>query len=83
MAENEPLIRDISDTARWAAIYRAWETERPDAIFRDLFARRLAGERGAQIAQTLEAGNPNAWPTANKVPGPGQACACSGEMTHG
>src|SRR5262245_14419570 len=27
---DEPLIRDISDTARWVAVYRARETERPD-----------------------------------------------------
>ena len=45
-----PLIRDITDTARWVATYRAQESERPDAIFRDPFARELAGERGAQIA---------------------------------
>jgi methyltransferase (TIGR00027 family) len=49
----EPLIRDISDTARWVAVYRARETERPDALFRDPFARALAGERGEQIAQAL------------------------------
>jgi methyltransferase (TIGR00027 family) len=48
---TEPLIRDISDTARWVAVYRARETERPDAVFRDPFARALAGERGEQIAQ--------------------------------
>jgi len=29
----EPLIRNISDTARWAAIYRARETERPIRSF--------------------------------------------------
>jgi methyltransferase (TIGR00027 family) len=42
---SEPLIRNVSDTARWVAVYRARETERPDAHFRDPFARRLAGER--------------------------------------
>jgi O-methyltransferase involved in polyketide biosynthesis len=36
-------IEHISDTARWVAFYRAMETERPDAIFRDPFARQLAG----------------------------------------
>lgn len=50
MSESEPLIRNVSDTALWAAVYRAAETERPDALFRDPFARRLAGERGIQIA---------------------------------
>lgn len=49
----DPLIRDISDTARWVAIYRARETDRPDAAFRDPFARKLAGERGEQIANAL------------------------------
>jgi methyltransferase (TIGR00027 family) len=42
-------IRNISDTAQWVAMYRAVETERPDALFKDPFARKLAGERGAQI----------------------------------
>src|SRR5215472_3318803 len=45
-----PLIRNISDTALWVAVYRARESERRDALFRDPYARRLAGERGEQIA---------------------------------
>jgi methyltransferase (TIGR00027 family) len=48
-----PLLQDISDTARWVAHYRALESERPRAILRDPFARRLAGERGRIIAETL------------------------------
>jgi methyltransferase (TIGR00027 family) len=31
------------------------ESERPDALFRDLFARRLAGERGRRIAEGMPA----------------------------
>jgi O-methyltransferase involved in polyketide biosynthesis len=50
---SEPLVRNISDTARWAAVYRARETERPDALFRDPYARRLSGERGVAIADAL------------------------------
>ena len=50
---TDPLIRSISDTARWVAVYRARETERPDAVFRDPYARALAGERGEQIARAL------------------------------
>src|SRR5947209_5000323 len=57
----EPLIRDISDTARWVAVYRAQETERPDAVFWDPFARALAGERGEKIAQAMPFGEQNAW----------------------
>jgi methyltransferase (TIGR00027 family) len=58
---TEPLIRNISDTARWAAVYRAQESERPDALFRDPFARRLAGERGEQIAAQMTMHNRNSW----------------------
>jgi len=47
------LVQDISDTARWAAVFRARESERPDALFRDPLARRLAGPRGFEIADTL------------------------------
>jgi methyltransferase (TIGR00027 family) len=50
---TEPLIRSISDTARWVAYHRATESDRPDAIFKDPFARQLAGERGASIARVL------------------------------
>lgn len=61
MSPSEPLIRNITDTARWAAVYRARETERPDALFRDPFARRLAGERGEQIAAAMPFSNKNTW----------------------
>jgi methyltransferase (TIGR00027 family) len=61
---NEPKspIRNISDTARWVAVYRARETERPDAVFRDPFARPLAGERGEQIAVSMSFAEKNSWP---------------------
>jgi methyltransferase (TIGR00027 family) len=55
------LIRNISDTALLAAVYRARETERPDALFRDPFAGRLAGERGEQIAKSLVFSEKNSW----------------------
>jgi len=58
---SEPLIRNVSDTARWVAVYRAQETERPNALFRDPFARRLAGERGEQIAKSMPLGGDNSW----------------------
>jgi methyltransferase (TIGR00027 family) len=54
-------IEHVSDTARWVAVYRAMETERPDAIFRDPFARRLAGERGQAIVDELKQGRALAW----------------------
>lgn len=55
------LVRDISDTARWVAVLRAEESERPDAVFRDPFARRLAGRRGSQIASAIEFSRANSW----------------------
>jgi len=62
MVTSGPLIRNISDTARWVAVYRARETERPDALFRDPFARRLAGQRGEEIAAAMSAGMKEEWP---------------------
>ena len=59
MSEPEASIRNISDTARWAAVYRAQESERVDALFRDPFARRLAGDRGREIVQSLGPENQN------------------------
>ena len=56
-----PTIRNISDTALWAARYRAVESERPDALFHDPFARRLAGERGEQIASSMPSKDKQAW----------------------
>ena len=50
MTSSAPLISNVSDTARWVAVYRARETARPDALFRDPLAERLAGERGRAIA---------------------------------
>jgi methyltransferase (TIGR00027 family) len=56
-----PLIRNISDTALWVAVYRARESERPDALFKDPFARRLAGERGEAIARSMPYAERNDW----------------------
>ncbi len=43
-------IEDVSDTAFMVAAYRAIETERADALFRDPLAARLAGRHGKEIA---------------------------------
>jgi len=58
---DEPLVRNISDTALWVAHYRAEESERPDAVFKDPLARALAGERGAQIAGAQPFSNQHSW----------------------
>jgi methyltransferase (TIGR00027 family) len=54
-------IEHVSDTARWVAVYRAMETERADAIFKDPFARRLAGDRGQAIVNEMKHGRSMAW----------------------
>jgi methyltransferase (TIGR00027 family) len=57
-----PVLRNISDTARWTAAYRARETARSDALFRDPLAARLAGERGESIRRQMAAGGAdNEW----------------------
>jgi methyltransferase (TIGR00027 family) len=43
------------------AYFRARETQRTDALFRDPFAERLAGEHGFQIANSLPEGNKHEW----------------------
>ncbi|HKN78058.1 MAG TPA: SAM-dependent methyltransferase [Lysobacter sp.] len=55
-------IRNVSDTALWVAIYRAMETERSDALFRDPYARRLGGARGQAIVDALPDGQQTSWP---------------------
>jgi methyltransferase (TIGR00027 family) len=61
MNEQNLAIRGISDTARWVAYFRALETRRPDAMFRDPYAERLAGALGFKIANTLPDGNKHEW----------------------
>jgi methyltransferase (TIGR00027 family) len=58
---TEQKIRNVSDTALWVAYYRAMESERPDARFKDPFARRLAGERGEAIVRSLPKGMSMDW----------------------
>jgi methyltransferase (TIGR00027 family) len=65
-AGKERLVRNISDTALWVACFRARETERPDALFRDPYARKLAGERGEQIATATAKAHPD-WPYAART----------------
>jgi methyltransferase (TIGR00027 family) len=61
--ENSTVpISNVSDTARWVAYYRAMETERPDAHFRDPFAKRLAGDHGEEIVNKMKQGRNNSWP---------------------
>lgn len=65
-AAKEPLIRNISDTARWTAFHRAVETDRADALFRDPHARKLAGQRGEEIYRQMH-GPSGDWPAAMRT----------------
>ena len=58
----EPLVSHVSDTARWVAVYRAWESQRPDALFSDPFAERLAGARGQAMAKLMPRNSRSGWP---------------------
>jgi len=54
-------IRHISDTALWVAVYRAQESERAEAVFHDPYARKLAGDRGMQIAAAMPFAQRHSW----------------------
>ncbi|EFH84195.1 class I SAM-dependent methyltransferase [Ktedonobacter racemifer] len=55
------FIQDTFDTARLTAYYRALETERPGGLFKDEYARQLAGERGAEVMHSLPRGEQEKW----------------------
>ena len=57
----ETLIDNVSDTALWVASYRAQESAREDALFRDHLADRLAGTKGLQIANRVQSRTYTAW----------------------
>lgn len=61
---TDAAIHDVSDTALLIAAFRALESERPDALFKDPLARVLAGERGFAIAAAHPQGYVTAWMTA-------------------
>jgi len=56
LKSGSELISHVSDTALWVATYRAMESERPDGLFRDPYARKLAGDRGEHIMRSLRFG---------------------------
>jgi methyltransferase (TIGR00027 family) len=58
---TDTLIENVSDTAFWIAHYRALETQRPDALFRDPLAGLLAGDRGKQIARSMPGSLMTGW----------------------
>ena len=61
MTETSASVRNISDTALWAAHFRAMETRRPDALFRDPYAEKLGAAQGLEMARKLPYGESHAW----------------------
>ncbi|WAJ42791.1 SAM-dependent methyltransferase [Mycobacterium sp. Aquia_216] len=59
MAEH--TITHVSDTARWTALHRATESARPDALFTDPLAERLAGDQGRAIVAGVPWTNRSGW----------------------
>lgn len=57
---SKQSVSHVSDTALWVAVHRATESKRKDALFRDPYAERLAGDHGRQIVHRLEHGKSSA-----------------------
>lgn len=60
-SDDAHLITHVSDTARWTALHRATESARPDALFHDPLADRLAGEHGRAIVAKVPRSTRNGW----------------------
>lgn len=61
MSDPGHVITHVSDTARWTALHRATESARPDALFSDPLAERLAGEHGHAIVARVPRTTRNGW----------------------
>ncbi|MGO8813400.1 MAG: class I SAM-dependent methyltransferase [Terriglobia bacterium] len=61
------ILESVSDTALLVAHHRAMESARPDALFHDPYAERLAGDRGEEIARRLRWGKRIAWSTITRT----------------
>ncbi|HEY2199115.1 MAG TPA: SAM-dependent methyltransferase [Mycobacterium sp.] len=61
MSDAGHVITHVSDTARWTALFRASESARADALFRDPLADRLAGEQGRAIVAKTPMTSRSGW----------------------
>ena len=55
------MITHVTDTALWVAVHRGREGLRPDAMYQDPLALRLAGKRGDKIARKMASGAFMSW----------------------
>lgn len=67
MPETAGPVSNVSDTAHWVAAYRAIESARPDALFHDPFAERLAGETGKAIVVGEGSNAMAGWPLVTRT----------------
>jgi methyltransferase (TIGR00027 family) len=58
------LVHHVSDTAYMVAHYRALESARPDALFSDPLAARLAGDHGRKLGDAFPTAPMSAWTIA-------------------
>jgi methyltransferase (TIGR00027 family) len=61
------VIKNVAGTAFWIAHQRATETERAEPLFRDPWAAKLAGTRGAQIEQEIPNAQRHAWVNVTRI----------------
>jgi len=64
MSPDQSSIQHVSDTAFLVAACRAVESARPDALFQDPLARRLAGKKGEVILQNFPNPEMSQWMVA-------------------
>ena len=55
------FFKNISDTAYLVAAYRAMETERTDALFKEPLAKKLVGRHGEEVLNELRDGRGSGW----------------------
>ncbi|GAB0102585.1 class I SAM-dependent methyltransferase [Nocardia sp. JMUB6875] len=67
MPETAGPVSNVSDTAHWVAAYRALESARPDALFHDPLAERLAGETGKAIVAGEGSNAMAGWPLVTRT----------------
>jgi methyltransferase (TIGR00027 family) len=60
-------IRNVSDTAHIIAAHRATESARPDALFHDALADRLAGDKGREFVATSPRIMRDSWPVVART----------------
>lgn len=60
-ASTDTPIGHVTDTARWVAVYRARESQRPDALFTDPLAEKLAGAKGVEIESKMSSTKYVSW----------------------